>query len=57
MQSSSGSIAGGPSKLAEAKYGVVPGKEGVDGLEATEPAKDEGPRKPLEKRRAPLKRQ
>lgn len=50
-------IAGGASKLAEAKYGVVPGKEGAEGLEATEPAKEEGPRKPLEKRRGPLKRQ
>jgi hypothetical protein len=36
---------------------VVPGKE-LEGLEGTEPAKDEGPRKPLEqKRRGPLKRQ
>ncbi len=50
-------IASGASKLAEAKYGVVPGKEGAEGLEATEPAKEEGPRKPLEKRRGPLKRQ
>lgn len=51
-------ITGGATRLAEAKYGVVPGKEpGMEGLE-TEPAKDEAPRKPLEgKRRAPLKRQ
>ena len=50
-------ISGGATKLAEAKYGVVPGKElGLD--ETPEPAKDEGPRKPLEgKRRGPLKRQ
>ena len=50
-------ISGGTTKLAEAKYGVVPGKElGLD--EATpEPTRDE-PRKPLEgKRRGPLKRQ
>lgn len=52
-------ITGGAAKLAEAKYGVLPGKDGADGLEATgEAPKDEGPRKPLEgKRRAPLKRQ
>ncbi len=53
-------IAGGAAKQAsEAKYGVVPGTEAADGLEgATEPVKDEGPRKPLEqKRRGPLKRQ
>ena len=53
-------ISGGATKLAEAKYGVVPGKEpGLDGIEGTpEPGKDEGPRKPLEqKRRGPLKRQ
>lgn len=51
-------LAGGPTKVAEAKYGVVPGKE-ADGLaENPEPTKDEGPRKPLEqKRRGPLKRQ
>ncbi len=50
-------ITGGAAKLAEAKYGVVPGKE-LDGLDAAEPAKEEGPRKPLEsKRRGPLKRQ
>lgn len=50
-------ITGGTAKLAEAKYGVVPGKE-LDGLDAAEPVKDEGPRKPLEsKKRAPLKRQ
>jgi PEGA domain len=50
-------ISGGVAKLAEAKYGVVPGKE-LEGIEGTEPAKDEGPRKPLEqKRRGPLKRQ
>ena len=50
-------LGSGAGKLAEAKYGVVPGKEvGLDGAEP-EP-KDEGPRKPLEqKRRAPLKRQ
>ncbi len=50
-------VTGGAAKLAEAKYGVVPGKE-LDGIDAAEPVKDEGPRKPLEsKRRAPLKRQ
>lgn len=51
-------ITGGAARLAEAKYGVVPGKEGLEGLEAPEPTKEEGPRKPLEqKRRGPLKRQ
>ena len=55
-------VTGGQSKVAEAKYGVVPGKEvGLDGAEGTptgEPAKDDGPRKPLDgKRRGPLKRQ
>jgi hypothetical protein len=50
-------ITGGAAKLAEAKYGVVPGKE-LEGLDSAEPVKDEGPRKPLEsKKRAPLKRQ
>ncbi len=51
-------ITGGSAKLAEAKYGVVPGKEpGLDDA-APEPTKDDGPRKPLEqKRRGPLKRQ
>lgn len=52
-------ITGGSTKLAEAKYGVVPGKElGLEGIDATpEPTRDEGPRKPLEgKRRGPLKR-
>jgi tetratricopeptide (TPR) repeat protein len=50
-------VSGGSSKLAEAKYGVVPGKEN-EGLDAAEPVKEDGPRKPLEqKRRAPLKRQ
>lgn len=52
-------VTGGQAKLAEAKYGVVPGKE--PGLEETTPAegqKDDGPRKPLDgKRRGPLKRQ
>ena len=51
-------VTGGASKLAEAKYGVVPGKEaeGLDG--PAEPVKEDGPRKPLEsKKRAPLKRQ
>ncbi|PZR18349.1 MAG: hypothetical protein DI536_00235 [Archangium gephyra] len=45
-------------KTSEARYGIVPGAEiGVDG-DAIEPAKDEGPRKPIEqKRRAPLRRQ
>ncbi len=53
-------VAGGAAnKQGEAKYGVVPGKEpGLEGVEGTEPPKDEGPRKPLEqKRRGPLKRQ
>jgi hypothetical protein len=49
-------VTGGASKLAEARYGVVPGKE-IEGLDAAEPVKEEGPRKPLEsKKRAPLKR-
>lgn len=51
-------LAAGPAKVAEAKYGVVPGRE-TEGLVENpgEPAKEE-PRKPLEqKRRAPLKRQ
>ncbi len=45
-------------KLAEAKYGVQPGKElALEGVEPTEPTKDEGSRKPLEqKSRAPLKK-
>ena len=51
-------ITGGSARLAEAKYGVVPGKDGVDIEGTPEPTKDEGPRKPLEsKRRGPLKRQ
>ncbi len=45
-------------KLAEAKYGVQPGKEvALDAVEPVEGAKDDGPRKPLEnKSRAPLKK-
>lgn len=45
-------------KLAEAKYGVQPGKELVlDAVEPTDVAKDDGPRKPLDnKSRAPLKK-
>ena len=54
-------VSGGSSKQAEAKYGVVPGKEAVDDGAATtsgEPPKDDGPRKPLDgKKRGPLKRQ
>jgi hypothetical protein len=51
--------AGGAPKTAEAKYGVVPGKElEVEGIDtATGPATgpDDGQRKPLEqKRRVPL---
>ncbi len=53
-------VANGPglsgTRLAEAKYGVQPGKElAVDDL--VEPSKDEGSRKPLDgKSRAPLKK-
>lgn len=45
-------------KLAEAKYGVQPGKEiALDGEVEATPGKDDGPRKPLEgKSRAPLKK-
>ena len=51
-------ISGGSAKLAEAKYGVVPGKDGLDIEGTPEATKDDGPRKPLEsKRRGPLKRQ
>ena len=44
-------------KVAEAKYGIQPGKEiAID--EPGEPVKDNGPRKPLgQKSRAPLKKQ
>lgn len=56
-------VAAGP-KVAEAKYGVVPGKEGaLEALEGSEPVKEQTPaadgtRKPAEpKRRAPLKKQ
>jgi hypothetical protein len=54
-------VAGGAARMAEAKYGVLPGK-GLEVEVATEPAdtKDtgDGKRKPLEqKRRGPLKRQ
>lgn len=50
-------VSSGP-KLAEARYGIVPGQEAaaLDGVEGTEPAKDDGSRKPIEpKRRVPLK--
>lgn len=53
-------LSGGQPKLAEAKYGSMPGKEpSLEGVDAaSEPPKDEGARKPLEqKRRGPLKRQ
>ncbi|MFO0600537.1 MAG: PEGA domain-containing protein [Myxococcaceae bacterium] len=52
-------VTGGVSKVAEAKYGVVPGSTGLDeGTTTGEPPKDDGPRKPLDgKRRGPLKRQ
>lgn len=47
----------GGTKLAEAKYGVQPGKEVAIDAEPTEAVKDDGPRKPLEtKTRAPLKK-
>lgn len=50
-------VAGGSAKLAEAKYGAQK-EPGVEGEGSGEPAKDDGPRKPLEqKRRGPLKRQ
>lgn len=46
-------------KTTEARFGIVPGAAlADDGEPTTEPAKNDGPRKPLEqKRRAPLKRQ
>lgn len=53
-------VANGPApvgtKVAEAKYGIAPGKElAID--EPAEPVKDDGTRKPLEhKTRAPLKK-
>jgi hypothetical protein len=48
-------VAAGPAKQAEVKYGVIPGQAtGLD--EAPEPTKDE-PRKPLDQKRRPLKRQ
>lgn len=51
-------ITGGITRVAEAKYGVVPGSESLEGDGPAEPAKEEGPRKPLDgKRRGPLKRQ
>ncbi|MFT3710855.1 MAG: PEGA domain-containing protein [Archangium sp.] len=51
-------VSGGITKVAEAKYGVVPGSEALEGEGTGEPAKEEGPRKPLDgKRRGPLKRQ
>jgi hypothetical protein len=45
-------------RIAEAKYGIQPGKElALDGVEPVEPAKEDGTRKPLEqKSRAPLKK-
>jgi hypothetical protein len=49
----------GQAKLGEARYGVQPGKElALDGVEGvnTEPAKDDGPRKPLDGKRTPLKK-
>ncbi len=49
----------GPSgvKLAEARYGVQPGKELIDLGEPDAPAKDDGPRKPLgDGKRVPLKK-
>ncbi len=48
----------GGTKVAEAKYGVQPGKEVVlEGVEPSETVKDDGPRKPLEtKKRVPLKK-
>jgi tetratricopeptide (TPR) repeat protein len=54
-------LVGQSAKVAEVKYGVVPGKaaaaEALEGLEAggKEPGKDDGPRKPLVPR-APLKK-
>lgn len=46
-------------KTTEARFGIVPGAAlADDGEPSAEPAKNDGPRKPLEqKRRAPLKRQ
>lgn len=51
------SLAGaGAVKVAEAKYGIPPGKElSLDAIEGTEPVKDE-PRKPLGGKRVPLKK-
>jgi hypothetical protein len=50
----------GQAKLGEAKYGVQPGKElNLDGVADgvnTEPVKDDGPRKPLDGKRTPLKK-
>lgn len=47
----------GGTKLAEAKYGVQPGKEvALDGEPDAAPTKEDGPRKPLDKSRAPLKK-
>lgn len=50
----------GQAKVAEAKYGVQPGKElALDGVADgvnTEPVKDDGPRKPLDGKRTPLKK-
>ncbi len=53
-------MTGGASRMAEAKFGLLPGKEleveGAEPADAKEPG--DGKRKPLEqKRRAPLKRQ
>ncbi len=46
----------GAVKVAEAKYGIAPGKElGLEAIEAAEPAKDEK-RTPLGQKRAPLKK-
>lgn len=53
-------VAGGAARMAEAKYGVLPGKAlEVEATEAAEPKETgDGKRKPLEqKRRGPLKRQ
>ena len=54
-------LVGQSAKVAEVKYGVVPGKaaaaDALEGIEGTgkEPGKDDGPRKPLGPR-APLKK-
>jgi tetratricopeptide (TPR) repeat protein len=52
-------VTGGATRVAEAKYGVVPGSEaGLEGEGPGEQPKEDGPRKPLDgKRRGPLKRQ